>query len=73
VADGRLHLSAVVLLAPYLTPENAEGLLAEAAHRTKSEIEELLARRIPRSEAMGLVVALPASPLRADDQLAPYR
>src|SRR5467141_4823130 len=55
VADGRLHLSAVVLLAPYLTPENAEGLLAEAAHRTKAEIEELLARRFPRSETMGLV------------------
>jgi hypothetical protein len=71
LADGRLHLSAVCLLAPYLTPENAEGLLAEAAHRTKAEIEELLVRRFPRSEAMGLVVVLPASPLRADHQHAP--
>src|SRR3972149_4403706 len=26
VADGRLHLSAVLLLAPYLTPDNAAGL-----------------------------------------------
>ena len=25
LADGRLHLTAVVLLAPYLTPENADG------------------------------------------------
>jgi hypothetical protein len=71
LADGRLHLSAVSLLASYLTSENADGLLAEAAHRTKSEVEELLARRFPRSETMGLVQALPASPLRADDQLAP--
>ncbi|MBI5709536.1 MAG: HNH endonuclease, partial [Candidatus Eisenbacteria bacterium] len=39
LADGRLHLSAVGLLAPYLTPENADELLAAAAHRTKSEIE----------------------------------
>jgi hypothetical protein len=70
--DGRLHLSAVVQLAPYLTPENAEGLLAEAEHRTKSEVEELLARHFPRSEAMGLVQALPASP-RSNEQLAPGR
>jgi hypothetical protein len=73
VADGRLHLSAVVLLAPHLTPENAEGLLAEAVHRTKSEIEEVLARRFPRSEAMGLVQALPAASPRSNEQLAPGR
>ncbi len=61
LADGRLHLSAVGLL-PYLTPENADDLRAAAAHQTKSEIEELLAQRFPRSETMGLVQALPASP-----------
>jgi len=73
VADGRLHLSAVVLLAPYLTLENADGLLAAAAHRSKSEIEELLARRFPRSETMGLVQALPASAPQIDQPLAPGR
>ena len=62
LAAGRLHLSAVVQLAPYLTPENAGDLLAMAAHKTKSEIEELLARRFPRSETMALVEALPVSP-----------
>ena len=41
LAAGRLHLTAVVLLAPHLTAENAEDLLAAAAHRTKAEIEEL--------------------------------
>src|SRR5258706_5211968 len=71
LAKGRLHLSAVVLLAPYLTLENAEGLLAEASHRTKAEIEELLARRFPRSEAMGLVGALPAPSPPGDGQHAP--
>jgi 5-methylcytosine-specific restriction endonuclease McrA len=45
VAEGRLHLAAVCLLAPHLTLENAEGLLAAAAHRHKSEIEELLGQR----------------------------
>src|SRR5438552_13703064 len=67
VADGRLHLSAVGLLAPYLTPENAGELLAAAALKTKSEIEELVARRFPRSETLGLLAALPAS----SPQLAP--
>src|SRR5438093_7100665 len=70
VADGRLHLTAVGLLAPYLTPENAAELLAAAAHRTKSEIEELLARRFPRSETLGLVAALPSSSPR-NQQLEP--
>ena len=27
LADGRLHLTSVLMLAPYLTPENAAGLL----------------------------------------------
>src|SRR5207247_2233844 len=65
------HLSAVGLLAPYLTPENAGELLAAAAHRTKSEIEELLARRFPRSETLGLLAALPSSSPAPDPQLAP--
>ncbi len=69
LADGRLHLGAVGLLAPYLGPENAGDLLAAAAHRTKAGIETLLAERFPRSEALGLVTALPASPA----QLAPGR
>ena len=71
VADGRLHLGALGLLAPYLTPENADDLLAAAEPKPKSEIEELLAKRFPRSEAMGLVQALPASPPGPAEQLAP--
>ena len=50
LADGRLNLSGVVLLAPYLTPENAEELLAAATHRSKAEIEECWPERFPRSE-----------------------
>src|SRR5262249_8020945 len=45
VADGRLHLTAFVALAPWLSPENAEELLAAATHRSKSEIEQVLAAR----------------------------
>jgi hypothetical protein len=71
VADGRLHLTAVSRLAPYLTPENAADLLAGAAHKTKAEIEELLARRFPGSESLGLMVALAAPSPRGDGQLVP--
>ncbi len=71
VADGRLSLSAVVLLTPCLTVGNAAELLAAAAHKTRAGIEALIAERFPRSEALGLVTAMPPSACRADDQLAP--
>jgi hypothetical protein len=51
VAEGRLNLTGVVRLAPYLTPENAGELLLAAAHRSKSEIEKLLAERFSRPVA----------------------
>src|SRR5262245_1354510 len=56
VADGRLSLTAVGLLSTYLTPENADELFESAAHKTKSEIEALLAQRFPRSETLALIV-----------------
>jgi hypothetical protein len=45
IADGRLHLSAVCLLAPHLTPMSADELIETAAHMRKSEVEVMLARR----------------------------
>jgi 5-methylcytosine-specific restriction endonuclease McrA len=50
VADGRLHLTAVVLLAAHLTDECAGELVAEASGKSKAEIEILLARRAPRPD-----------------------
>ena len=61
LADGRLHLSAVLLLAPHLTAENARELIETAAHKTKSEIETLLAERFPRTELLPWVQILAAS------------
>ncbi len=57
LADGRLHLSTVILLAPQLTPENADELLATAASESKAEIERLLAERFPRPDLPTLVAA----------------
>ncbi len=69
LADGRLHLSAVVLLAPRLTEETAEELLAAAAHRTKAEIEVLIAQRFPRPDLPSRVQAI--APPRLASEHAP--
>ena len=45
VEQRRLHLTAVCLLRDYLTPENHEELLRDATHKTKWQIQELLAKR----------------------------
>jgi hypothetical protein len=50
VTDGRLHLTAVVLLAPHLTDESADELVAEASGKSKADIKVLLARRAPRPD-----------------------
>jgi len=60
LADGRLHLSTVVLLAPYLSPGTSDKLLCAAEHKTKPQIEQLLAERFPRSEVLSMVEALPS-------------
>ena len=58
IADGRLSLTAVLMLATRLTPENAEALLAEAASLSNEQLEFMLARRFPREGAQADVPAL---------------
>ena len=60
LADGRLHLTAVGMLAPHLTPVNWRELLVAAEHRTKSELEQLLAARFPKPDLPTLVMAVPS-------------
>ena len=57
--EGSLHLTAVAKLAPHLTRENCETLLGRAAHRTKREVEELIAEVAPRPDAPTVVRKLP--------------
>src|SRR5262245_7106865 len=57
--DGRLHLTGIVKLAPHLTDENRDVLLARATHRSKHQIEELLAELFPRPDAPALMRKLP--------------
>lgn len=61
ITDGRLHLTAVVELAPRLSPSIGHELLAAAEYRTRAEIQQLLAARFPTTETMPLVVAQPAT------------
>jgi 5-methylcytosine-specific restriction endonuclease McrA len=61
LADGRLHLSGIAKLAPHLTRENRESLLRRAAHKSKRQIEELVAELSPRPEIPAVMRKLPAS------------
>jgi hypothetical protein len=65
VADGRLHLSGVVLLAPQLTADNAGELVAEASGKSKAEIAVLLARRAPRADVPERLEPVPEQALLA--------
>lgn len=49
--DGSLHLSGIALLVPHLTAESHETLLQRAAHRSKREIQEMVAALAPRPDA----------------------
>jgi hypothetical protein len=59
LASGRVHLTAIAKLAPHLTPENRDRLLERAAHRTKRQVEELVAELAPRPDVPALVRKLP--------------
>jgi 5-methylcytosine-specific restriction endonuclease McrA len=59
LADGRLHLTAIAKLAPHLTAENRDVLLQRATHRTKRQVEELVAELAPRSDVQATIRKLP--------------
>src|SRR5262249_14473704 len=54
LSEGRIHLTGLRLLAPHLTPENADDLLSAATHKSKEDIELLLATRVPRQDVPAL-------------------
>jgi hypothetical protein len=59
--DGRLNLTAVGLLSPHLTEGNGQELLAAAMGKTKTEIEQFLAARFPRTETLAWVAEMSTS------------
>src|SRR6267143_4442900 len=60
--SGRVHLAGLRLLAPHLTTQNQEEVLAEAAGKSKRQIEELVARLWPQPPVPTLVRTLPGRP-----------
>jgi hypothetical protein len=59
LADGRLHLSGIALLARHLTPENRDQVLERAAGRPHRELKELAAELAPRPDVPARVRKLP--------------
>jgi hypothetical protein len=75
VAEGRVHLGGVILLAPHLTHDTVDGLLAAVTHKTCAEIEGVLAQRFPQPDLPTRVVALPPTrPVEGEttDQLSTW-
>jgi hypothetical protein len=65
LADGRLHLSGIAMLRRHLTAENSTIVLERAAHRSKSQIEGLLAELAPRPDVPAVIRKLPVAPAPA--------
>lgn len=59
LGEGALNLTTVRLLAPHLSDDNHEELLAAASGRSKREVEELLARQFPRPAVPSSIRKLP--------------
>ncbi len=58
-SSGRVHLTGLRLLVPHLTEANQETLLAQAAGKSKREIEELVARVAPQEPGPVVVSRAP--------------
>ena len=65
LAEGRLHLTAVRLLAPHLRDEDHLALLGGAIHKSRREIVALLARWFPSPDVASSNRKLPTAPAAA--------
>jgi hypothetical protein len=65
LAAGSLHLTAVSLIASHLTVENHLAVLDAAHHRSKREIEQMVAALRPQADVRALVRKLPMPTARA--------
>jgi hypothetical protein len=64
LAEGRVHLRAVLMLASHLTSGNGDDLLAAATHKTRFELQQLLAERFPKPdlpERLQVVTTVPVA------------
>ena len=73
LGDGRLHLTGIAKLAPYLTEVNRETILSRAMCKSKRKIEELVAEISPRPDVPAAMRKLPARPEPQTGQPAQLR
>ena len=57
--DGRMHLTGMALILRVLKSENYRSVLALATHRSKGEIQELVAELSPRPDVSAVIRKLP--------------
>ncbi len=63
LADASIHLTGILMLAPYLTKENHRDVLARARFRRKTELQRLVAELAPACDVPAVVEPLrPAQP-----------
>jgi hypothetical protein len=60
LATGELTLASIKLLAPHLTPENHRDVLTRARHKSKRDVELLVAALSPRPDVPSAIRKLPA-------------
>jgi hypothetical protein len=75
LSEGRVHLTGLTLLAHYLNPAakdavildpaTVDELLTAATHKSRRQIELLLAERFPKPDVKDEIRALPPTPLAA--------
>ena len=70
LTSGDVTLTTVAMLRPHLTPANHAQLLDAARHRSKREVEQLIAGLAPRPDAIALIRRLPAVRSAAPVELA---
>ncbi len=62
--NGQLHLSAIILLSPHLSAENFEQLSAAACHKSKRQLQQLLADLNPKPDVPSSIRKLPSNEKR---------
>lgn len=58
--DGKIHLEAISLISPLLTQENHQNLIKKACHKTKREVEYLIASLTPKPDLPEVIRKLPS-------------
>jgi hypothetical protein len=68
LADGRLHLSGIGILHRHLNEANRDSLLRKATHKSKRQIEELVAELAPKPDVKATMRKLPERPSQSNGQ-----